>query len=287
MAYKIYNCNGLTGGASRDLDAISVAVLADGDRAMVCANDSFYFFVFAAASTAAESSPSRIRPNDYASAGVWENQSSPFGNTGPIVSTEVPIEENIRGGDVTVSGNILTISPVSCMDSTGVIRLYTAANTTVTLPGTVNGNFYVFITRLLDGVTFEPRAYSTEAGPESDAEIDAWRQRSFAKNNGAGVTMPYVQVKDRVDWISASNLPVLTASYTNSLVLYSIDTVIPASKIDVTLLSSQAFYWAHNNSADLGYVPATQALPGVTGTGIYLRGGTSGVVNITSTTLRL
>ncbi len=206
-------------------------------------------------------------------------------NSGLQAVAGLETEGGVEGFDITVSGNTLTIGKGTCMDSSKTVPLAFTANKTCVLPGTVNGDFYVFAVRLLDGVTFEARAYSTYAGPSGDAQIDKWRLVSFAKNNGSGVTMPYMQVGGRATWIS-SNLPVLTASYTNSLVLYDISAVIPVPIIDVELASTQAFYWSYNGTTELGYVGGGQLAQDISGEGVYLRGGTSGVVNITAATLR-
>ena len=71
-----YNCTALTGGADRALDSYAVATLVDGDRAFVslATGQRFLYFVFVAASTAAEDvamHPYAVRPNDYATQGVW------------------------------------------------------------------------------------------------------------------------------------------------------------------------------------------------------------------------
>lgn len=64
----------LTGGAAGALDAKTVATLTDGDIAWVATGSSLYVYKFDAAATDAESSPSVIRPDDYATAGVWKLQ---------------------------------------------------------------------------------------------------------------------------------------------------------------------------------------------------------------------
>ena len=61
----------LTGGGTGALDKIPIADLANGDIAFVATATNFYVFSFNSASTAAESSPWYIRPNDYSTAGVW------------------------------------------------------------------------------------------------------------------------------------------------------------------------------------------------------------------------
>lgn len=62
----------LTGGGTGALDKIAVADLTDGDIGFVTTATNFYVFRFDATATDAESSPTKIRPDDYATAGVWE-----------------------------------------------------------------------------------------------------------------------------------------------------------------------------------------------------------------------
>jgi hypothetical protein len=72
-----YNCNGLTGGTQRDLDYLSVADLNNGDRGVVLTGTIFYFFKYDSTATDAEDTtthPFKVRPDDYASAGVWIEQ---------------------------------------------------------------------------------------------------------------------------------------------------------------------------------------------------------------------
>jgi hypothetical protein len=77
-AVTTYNCTALTGGAARALDSYSVNDLSDGDRAIVAtSDDEFYYFEYQASETDAEATtnhPYRIRPDDYASSGVWYEQ---------------------------------------------------------------------------------------------------------------------------------------------------------------------------------------------------------------------
>jgi hypothetical protein len=75
MAYTTYNCDGLTGGTERMLDALSVADLTNKDRAVVAVSAGFYFFKYNSTGTAAETvaaHPYVIRPDDYTTGGNWE-----------------------------------------------------------------------------------------------------------------------------------------------------------------------------------------------------------------------
>jgi hypothetical protein len=75
MAYTVYNCDSMTGGAARSLDILSVATLTEGDRAIVMTTAAAYFFKYSSTATAAEqvaTAPRVVRPDDYSSAGNWE-----------------------------------------------------------------------------------------------------------------------------------------------------------------------------------------------------------------------
>ena len=81
MAYTIYNAVSLQGGGTRSLDALSVGDLNNEDRAIVFDLGKVYFFEFDSTSTEAETvaaHPFKIRPDDYASAGVWIEQESDY-----------------------------------------------------------------------------------------------------------------------------------------------------------------------------------------------------------------
>jgi hypothetical protein len=79
----IYFMYGLTGGGAGDLDSLDITGastpnaydLIEGDTAIVTTilgtAVNYYIYVFDASATDAENSPDIIRPDDYASAGVW------------------------------------------------------------------------------------------------------------------------------------------------------------------------------------------------------------------------
>jgi len=77
MPYTTYNCDALTGGATRALDSYSVSVLTTGDRAFVDATGETLRFKYNSAGTAAENvstHPYVVRPDDYSAGGNWEEQ---------------------------------------------------------------------------------------------------------------------------------------------------------------------------------------------------------------------
>ena len=87
MAIKTWNATALTGGATRALDAIAISSLTDGDRAFVVASGKLYVYEFDSSATDAETMPTTtqyIRPDDYATAGVWVNIVSPIDPEMPV-----------------------------------------------------------------------------------------------------------------------------------------------------------------------------------------------------------
>jgi hypothetical protein len=76
MATSIFGCTAISGGADGALDSILIANLSNGDIALVIdSNEEFLIYRFKSGSTTEESSPTFIRPDDYATAplspGVW------------------------------------------------------------------------------------------------------------------------------------------------------------------------------------------------------------------------
>src|SRR5512146_1812224 len=61
----------LTGGGTGAVDKIPIAEIANGDIGIAVTGNVIYTYQFNSAATDAESSPTFIRPDDYATAGVW------------------------------------------------------------------------------------------------------------------------------------------------------------------------------------------------------------------------
>ena len=137
-------------------------------------------------------------------------------------------EGNIYGLDATTSGQIITITSGSCLDSTGLVRMKLVSNDTWTVASTNNLEQYIFLVRLVADGSFDVKGYSTFAGPASDALVDKWRFISWAKNNSSGVLMPYRQLGNRIDW-TTSEKPIVTSSITGSYVSYSLTSVFPTT----------------------------------------------------------
>jgi hypothetical protein len=68
---KFRGFTALTGGGTGALDKIPIAELTNGDIGFVATDTVFYVYKFISAATNAEVSPAYIRPNDYATSGVW------------------------------------------------------------------------------------------------------------------------------------------------------------------------------------------------------------------------
>ncbi|MFB5622443.1 MAG: hypothetical protein ACE5RH_00440, partial [Nitrosarchaeum sp.] len=78
-ASRFYGCTSTTGGGSGALDALDITAvsapntnnLSNGDGAIVVTSSGAYIYYFDSTATDAEASPDYVRPDDYATAGVW------------------------------------------------------------------------------------------------------------------------------------------------------------------------------------------------------------------------
>lgn len=172
-------------------------------------------------------------PSIYADLKIWQLDRSleiaPVAvNSGLQTVPGLNTEGHVMGFDSYSTGNVITVGKGSCLDSTLTVPIAFTADKTVTIPGTINQDFFIFAVRKTDGVTYEPRAYTTLAGPASDNQIDAWRLVSYCKTNGSGVVMPYMQVASVIEW-STTTSPIVAPTLTASYVSYPLDTVVPIS----------------------------------------------------------
>jgi hypothetical protein len=72
MAIKVWNCFGLIGGTTRDLDAIPSASLTDQDRAITMDAGALYIHEYDSSGTdTPEASPGIIHADDRSGAGQW------------------------------------------------------------------------------------------------------------------------------------------------------------------------------------------------------------------------
>jgi hypothetical protein len=220
----------LTGGGATALDGIATASIADSDVCHVYAAGKYYYMVFDADATDAESSPNVIRPDDYSTAGVWKIGGSPYGDVQvqPEVVSGLPITGGISGGDVTVSGNTLTITPVTCLDSGLTTKLYTSANATCVIPSVANTDYYVFFVKLAVGGTFEFRPYTTLAAVASDADVSKYRLLTWAQTNGSSTVRPFKHIENHYEFLG-NDMPRIAAILTTEFVSKTISTIIPTA----------------------------------------------------------
>jgi hypothetical protein len=79
MAIKVWNCFGLLGGTTRDLDAIPTASLTDQDRAITVDSGALYIHEYDSSGTDGEASPGIIYADDRgAGPGQWNAIRTPL-----------------------------------------------------------------------------------------------------------------------------------------------------------------------------------------------------------------
>lgn len=280
----------LTGASATALEKVSVTTIQQGRVNICCSEDlsGVYFHRFEAAGTAAHNPPNVIRPFDYTVVGQgnWVIQTSPFLSQ-QISRAIVDAEDDIFGGDSTVAGNVVTISPYACLDSTGTVQLHSETGGDVTLPGTVSQGFHIFTVRLLAG-TIELRAYPVVTDPASDAGINAYRRLDWAQNDAAGVTRPYKRTGKNIEWLVAASMPVLAASLTGAYVSKDFNAVLPAGfYLDASINSStnETVFYSFDGTTDAGAFVFSSLTVGPSS--IYLKyNTTTTVMRITKMTLR-
>jgi len=69
-------------GTGNHLSAIPIASISNEDSCFVDTGNKIYFYKFNSSATDATSSPERIRPNDYSTAGVWYLAQNPYPGLG-------------------------------------------------------------------------------------------------------------------------------------------------------------------------------------------------------------
>ncbi len=154
----------------------------------------------------------------------------------PTISATVPIAGNIYGGNITRTGaNTLTISPCSCLDSTGKIKLYTGTNKTITNPtGTswvADTIYHIFMVRLVADSSVEFRAYTTEAAAASDVQINAYRWRGFWRTVPTGTTLVLAMLTGNKMLFQKSSENVVSTGITTSFASVTHSALIPESRI--------------------------------------------------------
>lgn len=160
----------------------------------------------------------------YADFKVWAlNQERAI----PLVSNTTGNNPGIiQGGDISSSGNTLSITPTSCLDSSALIPLVITSGKTLVIPSTNNQDFFVFIVKLVSDGSMVYKAYTTFEAPTSDILINAYRFISYCKTNGSGVVIPFLQ--NGCEWTTLSRLDILVASSLGtSYTAYNINAIVP------------------------------------------------------------
>lgn len=92
----VWFCYALTGGATGALDNIPISLISNDDIAIAVVSDVTYSYQFNSTDTGAEASPTKIRPDDYTTAGTWILSSM---NDGGPSSTRDISTLNMTNGD--------------------------------------------------------------------------------------------------------------------------------------------------------------------------------------------
>lgn len=153
-------------------------------------------------------------------------------NTTPLISTDTPIYGDIRGGDITKTGaNQLTITAISCLDSTGLVELYTSTSLTLSIPSVANTVYHIFIVKLVAGGTIEFRAYTTEAAVASDAQVSKFRWVGFWKTNGSSNCVQGLLSGDCFAFLKASESVFVSGFSSTTFAALTLTSVIPVSRV--------------------------------------------------------
>jgi hypothetical protein len=165
------------------------------------------------------------------------------GDIGPTISSIVPIYGDIRGGDVfKIAPNTLSVEPVSCMDSTGIVALYTSLDKLVSIPSTpINQIYHIFVVRLVSDGSIICKAYTTEAAASSDLTINAYRWLDFWFTNGSGVCRDGAS-KNGTHWWSRFTENMITGFMSAPAGITTPSNVslyVPVSHVDTILMGAQ------------------------------------------------
>jgi hypothetical protein len=249
-ALKTWVANGMTGGASRNLDAIPTASLADGHRAMTIDSGKFYFHEFDSASTAAESSPTYIRPDDYSSAGVWINIDSPFGNQKLSVPSGRTLTGNVIGFELSRTGdNEITVQAGECFDSANSGILTASTSQTVDTSGETTANEWMYFFICDDDVVrYDVDITGATALSAYDKRfIGAWQ------NTSAGVLKAGYWLEDTIHFTLSSQCTMASGVQSGTLAQVDISSLMPDGRIINVLYgatsSANAYLGFANQSA--------------------------------------
>lgn len=240
---KLWNCEALTGGGTRALDSISVASLTDGDIAITMVSGALYCHKFNATGTAAENSPAVVRPNDYLTAGNWEQQSVGDVYGRGTTPSGVTLTGEVSGFDFehgTDSDHDIDINPGSCMDSTNAAVISRTTSLTIALDGAglLNGTiaastvYHVYLLLkdsdstvaagfLADGdtlATYLPSGYSK------------YRWIGFVRTNSSSNICAFVMADDHISFSIASE-NVVSTGITTTYAVVDHSSFMPESRI--------------------------------------------------------
>lgn len=248
--YKNFIADGLQGGTSRALDSFPIANLTSGDRAFVSDSGNFYYFKFDSTSTAAEtvaSHPYYIRPDDYATSGVWvEQQTSGSGGSGTVTSVSVTTANG-------VSGSVATAT------TTPAITLTLGAIT----PSTVNG---LTLTAQATGFTIAGGTTSKTLTVAADASVSGTNTGDSAYWTIASTVMSPTTAGNTVsipklDIYNVSTTGLLLANTTPSvigrLIQYSPALQMTGTAHDDNDNVSREVHWRIENRPENGNTPSS------------------------------
>jgi len=110
-------------GTGNHLSAIPIALISNEDSCFVDTENKIYFYKFNSSATDATSSPERIRPNDYSTAGVWYLAQNPYPGLGQgfggilIPGTVAGLDVDGLGG----AGLYYSVTDGQCMDTNNLV----------------------------------------------------------------------------------------------------------------------------------------------------------------------
>ena len=149
---------------------------------------------------------------------------------------------SIDGGNITVSGNTLTITPCTCWDSTRLIYLTTTENKALVLGSDVSATYLIAQVRLAADSSVVFKAYADLAAIAADALQNAFRVIDFWQNTVAGVaragfTRSGIKWWDRFADNTINSTTAVPADITTAI---DISGYLPLTYVDEILLGAQA-----------------------------------------------
>lgn len=228
MAIKIYNCTALTGGATRALDAISVGVLTNGDRAHANVNDVSYWYLFDSSATDAESSPDIIRPDDYSTAGVWKLQSAALtGGLYPLPGSTLLTGDIIGLSFARTGDNEVTFQPMVCKDSANVTKLTLSSAQAVDTTSLAGASTWTYFFLCSDGVV---RADSSIDG---SATLSAYTKRfvGYWQYDSGGTRLKYGYYSNGIIEFDVSDSISMTTNPSTTAFVPTYSSYIPTTRV--------------------------------------------------------